>query len=180
MDAKMRANFINSVAGGQKIPCPSCNTLNNADASFCITCGRPLKETVPNTATSKKICPACNTENDADSLFCVSCGTKLGENQPIEANNVVPVVTPVQQEPTPVIQQNNTAAAPAFNPVKRPAAAPTANAAQQNNSAEKNQAFKFVEPKVVKEEEEVSVFAQGLPAWDIVPPQIMVRRKAKR
>ena len=28
--------------------------------------------------------------------------------------------------------------------------------------------------------EPVSVFAQGLPSWDVVPPQIMVRRKKKK
>ena len=43
MDAKMRANFINSVAGGKKITCPSCNTLNDADSKFCMTCGSKLE-----------------------------------------------------------------------------------------------------------------------------------------
>ena len=36
MDAKMRADFVNSVASGQKVPCPVCNTLNDPDGSFCI------------------------------------------------------------------------------------------------------------------------------------------------
>lgn len=34
MDAKMRADFVNSVASGQKVPCPVCNTLNDPDGSF--------------------------------------------------------------------------------------------------------------------------------------------------
>lgn len=42
MDAKSKANFINSVAGGQEIPCPDCNTLNKADSKFCISCGKSL------------------------------------------------------------------------------------------------------------------------------------------
>ena len=44
MDAKSRANFINSVAGGQNIPCPQCGTLNEDDAKFCAACGTPLKK----------------------------------------------------------------------------------------------------------------------------------------
>ena len=31
-------------------------------------------------------------------------------------------------------------------------------------------------PVVEKYVEPVSVFAEGLPSWDIVPPQVMVRR----
>jgi hypothetical protein len=44
MDAKMRADFVNSVASGQKVPCPVCNTLNDLDGSFCIACGHSLKK----------------------------------------------------------------------------------------------------------------------------------------
>ena len=44
MDAKMRADFVNSVASGQKVPCPVCNTLNDPDGSFCIACGHSLKK----------------------------------------------------------------------------------------------------------------------------------------
>ena len=42
MNIKSKANFINAVAGGQKIPCPTCNTLNKSDALFCISCGTKL------------------------------------------------------------------------------------------------------------------------------------------
>jgi hypothetical protein len=41
-------------------------------------------------------------------------------------------------------------------------------------------AFNFAEPEVEEYKEPVSVFAQGLPSWDVVPPQIMVRRKKKK
>lgn len=43
MDAKSRANFINSVASGQKIPCSKCDALNEADSKFCEACGAPLE-----------------------------------------------------------------------------------------------------------------------------------------
>lgn len=31
--------------------------------------------------------------------------------------------------------------------------------------------------KVYMNDEAVSAFAQGLPGWDIIPPQVMVRRR---
>lgn len=97
MDAKNKANFINSVAGGQVIPCPNCSTTNKPD--------------------SKR---------------CISCGAKL--SAPTDVNG-----------------------APAFEPVA------------ENPPQTTGKAAKYVEP--------ASVFAEGLPSWDIVPPQVMVRRR---
>ena len=108
MDAKMRANFINSVAGVKKITCPSCNTLNDADSKFCMTCGSKLE-------------------------FLGSA------NENVTVNNRI-----------------------------------------KNDQNEKKPAFKPVEPAVEESEETQSAFAQGLPSWDIVPPQIMVRRRGQR
>lgn len=45
MDAKSRANFINSVAAGTNVPCPKCGASNKSDSKFCISCGAEL--TVP-------------------------------------------------------------------------------------------------------------------------------------
>lgn len=90
MDAKSKANFINSVAAGNTVPCPNCNAANKPESKNCATCGAAM------TAASNTPAFASATE-----------------------------------------------------------AAPTAD--------------KYVEP--------VSVFASGLPAWDIVPPQVMVRRR---
>lgn len=95
MDAKSKANFINSVAAGEVVPCPNCG--------------------------------AANKPEDTN---CVSCGTALA----------APAFAPAETEAP---------AAEAFAPV---AEAPAAAA------------------------EPVSVFAEGLPAWDIVPPQVVVRR----
>ena len=91
MDAKSKANFINSVAAGTNIPCPKCGARNKADSKFCISCGEEI---------------------------------------------VVP-------------QANN---APAFAPAKETPA----------------KVAKYVAPS--------SAFAEGLPAWSIEPPQVMVRR----
>lgn len=183
MDAKMRANFINSVAGAQKIPCPSCNTLNEPNSKFCIICGHPLKEAASAAAKiGKIICPSCKAENSSDSKFCMFCGTKLNSVSNAVTDTPVPVVTPVRTPKVePATPQNtNTAGSAAFSSVKRSevGSAQSTSALQPNAPVEKKQAFKFVETTIV--EEEASVFAQGLPSWDIVPPQIMVRRKAKK
>lgn len=45
MDAKSRANFINSVASGANVPCPKCGTSNKSDSKFCFSCGAEI--TVP-------------------------------------------------------------------------------------------------------------------------------------
>jgi predicted RNA-binding Zn-ribbon protein involved in translation (DUF1610 family) len=42
MDAKSRADFINSVASGASIPCPGCGTNNKPDSKYCISCGAEL------------------------------------------------------------------------------------------------------------------------------------------
>ena len=44
MDAKTKANFINSVAEGEGIPCPQCDALNKPGAKFCTTCGTPIEK----------------------------------------------------------------------------------------------------------------------------------------
>lgn len=97
MDAKSKANFINSVAAGQTIPCPSCGTANEPDRKTCISCGAELSA------------PAASSD------------------------------------------------APAF--------AQVSDDTQQK--AAKNS--KYAEP--------APVFADGLPSWDIVPPQVVVRRR---
>ena len=42
MDAKSRADFINSVASGTNVPCPKCGTNNESDSKFCISCGAEI------------------------------------------------------------------------------------------------------------------------------------------
>lgn len=94
MDAKSKANFINSVAKGETV-----------------------------------VCPRCNSANTPDSKYCVSCGTDL--STPADTNHAL-----------------------AF--------------ASVSEAQQPSEQFKATSE---------SVFAHGLPSWDIVPPQIMVRRR---
>ena len=58
MDAKSKANFINSVASCTSIPCPKCGTNNKPDAKFCISCGAEItvsKETQNSTPAFEHI-----------------------------------------------------------------------------------------------------------------------------
>ena len=42
MDAKSKANFINSVGAGAEISCPKCAASNTAGSTVCAACGAAL------------------------------------------------------------------------------------------------------------------------------------------
>ncbi len=42
MDAKSRADFINSVASGTNVFCPKCGAGNKPDSKFCLLCGAEI------------------------------------------------------------------------------------------------------------------------------------------
>ena len=140
MNIKSKANFINAVAGGQKIPCPTCNTLNKSDALFCISCGTKLPV---NRAKGNK-------EETMDLKEDRLQGSQRIIHEPVE----VAVST---GESDNSVRKN-----------------------LQTVSENKRQAFRPVVSADSAEEGQISVFAQGLPAWDVVPPKIMVRRKMGR
>ena len=160
MDAKSKANFINSVAGGQGIPCPNCNTLNEADSKFCIACGTPLTQKKP-----ENVVPFATAEP-------VQEPTSTPAAAPSQEKEPVPAAEPSQQPfPTaePSQQQPFAAAEPSRPPVRpRPVQSRTKQAEQPKSAAPTE---KYVEPE--------SVFAEGLPSWDIEPPQVVVRRKRR-
>ena len=160
MDAKSKANFINSVAGGQGIPCPNCNTLNEADSKFCIACGTPLTQKKP-----ENVVPFATAEP-------VQEPTPTPAAAPSQEKEPVPAAEPSQQPfPTaePSQQQPFAAAEPSRPPVRpRPVQSRTKQAEQPKSAAPTE---KYVEPE--------SVFAEGLPCWDIEPPQVVVRRKRR-
>lgn len=55
MDAKSKANFINSVSSGAAFPDAEGNSAGSGG----------------------KICVKCGTANNSDDIFCIYCGTKL-------------------------------------------------------------------------------------------------------
>lgn len=153
MDAKSKANFINSVAGAQKIPCPNCNSLN-----------------------------------DADSMFCAICGTKIGtdqeefvasvEDSQVQSDNQISVDgTPLEQT-----VDTSSSSAPAFAPARAQESklvSETRGREQKPQADATKPAFQMAALEPEEMQEEVSVFAEGLPDWDMVPPQVIVRRKNK-
>jgi len=48
----------------QGVSCPSCGTVNDPEAMFCASCGRPLR---------MSICPNCGSEIDPEADFCEMC-----------------------------------------------------------------------------------------------------------
>ena len=99
MDAKSKAEFINSVATNDSM-----------------------------------ICKKCGAKNEPDSKFCISCGAELK-----------------QEPPKPD---------PAFNQVEK---------GQTDQEQAAVVAVVYNEPE--------AIFADGLPNWDILPPQVVVRRR---
>lgn len=42
MDAKSKANFINSISTGNEVVCQNCGVKNEIFSEFCITCGTEI------------------------------------------------------------------------------------------------------------------------------------------
>ena len=57
------------LSGEQHVACPACGIENDAQASFCDSCGAALQ--------AETACPACGTHNDPDARFCDACGSPL-------------------------------------------------------------------------------------------------------
>ena len=157
MNARSKADFINSVAGGM-IPCPNCQKLNEPDSKFCEACGtRLVKPEEP--------------KPEATPAF-----------EPVKKEEPVPAFEPVKKvEPAPAFEPvKKVEPAPAFEPVKKEEPAP---AFEPVKKVEPVPAFEPVKKTEIKQEvvyhEPESVFAKGLPDWDMVPPQVMVRRKKR-
>lgn len=172
MDAKLRANFIHSVASGDKILCPKCNAMNEADSKFCETCGAPINVRKA-VGQDKVVCPMCGVSNEPGAKFCFSCGKDLESTQADDAEDKekksditdkVPFASVKKNTPVSKKTEEKHTGIP-FAPVKET----TAPESQTKNAA--------MPP--AEELEERSAFAEGLPDWDITPPQVVVRRRKK-
>ena len=167
MNARSKADFINSVAGGM-IPCPNCQKLNEPDSKFCEACGtRLLKPEEPKPAATPAFEPVKKAEPVVAPAF-----EPVKKAEPAAAPAFEPVkkVEPAETLAFEPVKKAEPAVAPAFEPVKKvePAVAP---ALEPVKNTEVRRKEVYQEPK--------SVFAKGLPDWDMVPPQVMVRRKKR-
>ena len=204
MDAKMKAKFINSIPAEKELVCPKCGNANEADSKFCFSCGQLLEEDGENnqqadtSADASSVadlssaeedaekeqpaneqteslkeksdghgvtCPQCGNSNEPDSRFCFFCGNLLQKEaeeaaapaqQPLIMSDAVPP-TPLQTVPVAAIITHKTSSFPqenALDPI-------TQEKTSVNEVAEKP----------------TDAFAQGLPSWNLEPPQVVVRRK---
>lgn len=70
--------------------CLNCQTLNPANAKFCLECGTRLV-----------VCPNCGTVNPPAAKFCIECGTALPAREgEAGARASLPAVNPVPAAPT--------------------------------------------------------------------------------
>ena len=123
------------------------------------------------------ICPQCNASNAANSKFCATCGTMLETKT--ESSNAPAFATVADDVP-------NSGSAPAFAAVEEtPVSANVSAFASVDETpatTDSASAFKSADApaqkvETVNEESSESAFANGLPAWSIEPPQVMVRRR---
>ena len=191
MEAKTNANIINAVANGMQVPCPNCNTMNEADSRFCMTCGTLLVQATQNTQPEEQAEPLIPVTEvkQAEIPFATLDSDKMAEvpfevvgannktELPFSTTNNIETGVP---EKTNLQADNN--AAP-FSPItkKRRGAAFASIAEPLVQEPEVDIPLQPIQNEITTQEvmEAVSVFAKGLPKWDIVPPQVAVRRKKK-
>ena len=137
-------------------------------------------------ANDVRYCPSCNAANKSTSKFCMICGAMFPAEAPVVEETAAPAFGTAPAADTTASAFGTAPAAdttaPAFGTA--PAADMTAPAFGTAPAAEQPAAEKKVaapKPAVSKpepeDEEPKPVFANGLPKWDIVPPDTMVRRK---
>ncbi|MDE1904827.1 MAG: zinc ribbon domain-containing protein [Rhodospirillales bacterium] len=96
----------------ETVKCPTCQKMDDADASFCDQCGTKLAgsddvvvggkpagadyQPVPYHADPDEIvtCPACEKVNDTDASFCDQCGHKLAGDPDVKVAAVVAAAPP--------------------------------------------------------------------------------------
>ena len=146
------------------------NGISNADFVNSAAAGKAVQ------------CQFCGAQNQYGNKFCIKCGHALIYASPRSAPPAAAAKPEKKAEPgTPFA---------AAKPEKKTEPGTPFAAAKPEKKAKPGTPFAAAKPEkktafetfeeVLKEQEEVSVFAQGLPEWDLEPPQIMVRRKRKK
>lgn len=71
-----------SAKPGEGNQCPQCQSMNDADASYCDQCGTAVRSTGASSADENETqrCP-CGVWNADDAKFCSSCGTNIASDR---------------------------------------------------------------------------------------------------
>lgn len=127
-------------------------------------------------------CPKCKSMNDGGSRFCMCCGTSLVQSNKTETVPFAAISEPDSSDPEKSVHREGMEAVP-FKPLTDNGESEELSVGfQPDESLEplvmplKPIQYELNTEQVV---EEVSAFAKGLPAWDIVPPNAAVRRRLK-
>ncbi len=164
--------------------------MNEADSRFCMTCGTPLAQPVRNVVTEEQAEPIIpvteateeipfaplDSEKVAEVPFEV-VGVNNKEESPFSPTNDVEQESSAKSE----VQKENFVTP--FTPVTKKRRG-VAFASVTEPLAQESDAVIPLQPiqnEITTQEvmEAVSAFAEGLPKWDIVPPQVAIRRKKK-
>lgn len=174
MDTNKNADFINSVASGERIPCPQCGSPNRPNGKFCVYCGSTLNfqneaQAEPTQTTTK---PTQSNTPLKDAFATTKTQSPAPAFAPIKSSQTEPNASAEKEKST----------SPAFPCANKADKTQSHTAKSEPIKQTKNAAPAFAPvPKVTenvnKYEEPESVFAQGLPKWDLEPPQIKVRRR---
>lgn len=168
MEIQSRANYINSVASGQKIPCPICDCLNESGTMFCVTCGCNLNDILSQaTVARQSVVPV-----QSAAVRQPAVPSQVASSQSVAMRQTVVEGQPALQTTT----QNQTVAFQTAEVPKQSIPKIDANAFK----TEEEQVFQEIASTQEMMEDSVNAFAKGLPDWSIVPPHVMVRRKKKK
>jgi hypothetical protein len=63
--------FAQGAGTAEGVPCPRCESPNDAASRYCAQCGGPLQEAT---------CPGCGRGNDPGANFCSQCGARLNDD----------------------------------------------------------------------------------------------------
>src|SRR5437588_251133 len=108
---------IQEAGNMQAIPCPNCQTINPANAKFCLECGKRLL-----------VCPNCGTVNPSAAKFCIECGTALRPQG--EYTAPLPTSQPARVETAQTLHETRSMTAPLLPPEERQAQDPEATRLQ--------------------------------------------------
>lgn len=203
--AKLKEELTKEQPATEEQICPNCSTPNALDAKFCGECGCLLHPTEP---PAPEMNSTGGTEQDQareedpqeqnaqDEAFQQEAELSQPQTSAngLEVDQEEAAVSPKEKAPGdegPAVQEETSAGNYAFSPAG-PAEGETAFPQASKDSPQSDRteptftqpaactpAFVSVPPVQEETMEATGVFAQGLPDWDLIPPQVVVRRHQK-